>query len=24
VSRFGLASARSARGRVYWVLVVGN
>ena len=24
VSRFGLASARSARGRVFWVLVVGN
>ena len=24
VSRFGLASARSERGRVYWVLIVGN
>ncbi len=24
VSRFGLASARSERGRTYWVLVVGN
>jgi uncharacterized protein YkwD len=24
VSRYGLASARSQRGRMYWVLVVGN
>lgn len=24
VSRFGLASARSDKGRMYWVLVVGN
>jgi uncharacterized protein YkwD len=24
VSRYGIASARSARGRVYWVLELGN